>query len=336
MRKAWTRRRRLLRKTSKIVGRSRSCGLDSDKTQDLKTLEKELVRSRSILFGIKSNDKNKSDCFIKLVNNLPIRRADCGKEVNNLPIRRADCGKEIFPGQNPQAIDAFMKRCNLNLKSYIIVSAIYIYQRLLRWMRSPFLTLFGKVTMPRNDYQDTKHYIPPLLDDPNIPDEQKAHLHKVQHRYIHEGRVVDAYFILLDSIEPLGGPQRRTKQRKDKGVKRARKSTSDATLSSSSLPHESTSHALSEDDIDVTEEGTSRAQIPSPDTYLRDLNTSNFRTTTDLPFSNTNLGSVMRRQTVMYNRQVEMHEQTVGGFKSLRKAIKGIGKTLKKLGRSRN
>ena len=55
--------------------------------------------------------------------------------------------------------------------------------------------------MPRNDYQDTKHYIPPLLDDLNIPDEQKANLHKVQHRYIHEGRVVDAYFVPLDNID---------------------------------------------------------------------------------------------------------------------------------------
>ena len=55
--------------------------------------------------------------------------------------------------------------------------------------------------MPRNDYQDTKHYIPPLLDDLNIPDEQKANLHKVQHRYIHEGRVVDAYFVPFDNID---------------------------------------------------------------------------------------------------------------------------------------
>jgi copper oxidase (laccase) domain-containing protein len=54
--------------------------------------------------------------------------------------------------------------------------------------------------MYRNDYQDTKNCIPPLLDDPNIPDEQKAHLRKVQHRSIHEGRAVDAYFVPLDNI----------------------------------------------------------------------------------------------------------------------------------------
>ena len=53
--------------------------------------------------------------------------------------------------------------------------------------------------MPRNDYQDTKRYIPNL--HPNIPYEQKANLQRVQHRYIHEGRVVDARFIALDGIE---------------------------------------------------------------------------------------------------------------------------------------
>ena len=54
--------------------------------------------------------------------------------------------------------------------------------------------------MPRNDYQDTKRYIPPLLQDTTIPDEQKAHLCKVQHRYIHEGCVVDDLFITPDDI----------------------------------------------------------------------------------------------------------------------------------------
>ena len=55
--------------------------------------------------------------------------------------------------------------------------------------------------MPRNDYQDTKRYIPNLLDDPNIPYEQKSHLQRVQHRYIHEGSVVNTRFTALDGIE---------------------------------------------------------------------------------------------------------------------------------------
>lgn len=35
---------------------------------------------------------------------------------------------EILPGQSPEAIDAFIKRCNLNPESYIIVSIVSIYQ----------------------------------------------------------------------------------------------------------------------------------------------------------------------------------------------------------------
>ncbi|PWA95795.1 Ribosomal protein L7Ae/L30e/S12e/Gadd45 [Artemisia annua] len=146
----------------------------------------------------------------------------------------------------------------------------------------------------------------------------------------------DDYVLVNPVMKPLGGPQRRTKQRSDKGQKRSRKSTSDATLSSSSFDHGSSSQPMNEDDVEMNEQGTSHVSTPSPNTYLRDLNTSNFKTTTDLPFNNTNLGSVMRRQTVMYNRQVEMHEQTVGEFKSFGKAIKGIGKMLKKLGKSRD
>ena len=136
-------------------------------------------------------------------------------------------------------------------------------------------------------------------------------------------------------MKPLGGPQRRTKQHSDKGSSRGRKSTSDATFLSSSFHHGSSSHPMDEDDDDMNEEGPSCARIPSPDTYFRDLNTYDFRTTSDLDFRETNLTSIMQRQTVMMNRQVSVHEQTIGGFKSIGKAIKGIGNKLKKLGRSR-
>ena len=92
---------------------------------------------------------------------------------------------------------------------------------------------------------------------------------------------------------------------------------------------------MGEDDDDMNQEGTSHARVPSTDTYFQNLNTSDFRTTSDLNFIETNLTSLMQRQIVMMNRQVSMHEQTIGGFKSIGKAIKGIGNKLKKLGRSR-
>ena len=72
----------------------------------------------------------------------------------------------------------------------------------------------------------------------------------------------------------------------------------------SSLHYGSSSQTFDEDDVEPNEEGTSRAQTPSPDTYIRELDTRDFTPTTDLPPSMTNLTAVMRRQTVMMNRQV--------------------------------
>lgn len=96
---------------------------------DLKFLEKEIVRSRSMLFGKKSNDKSKPDCFLKMVKSHPISREGCNKDVRHFEFEplsstiEYEVGDviEILPGQSPEAIDAFMKRCNLNPESYIIV-----------------------------------------------------------------------------------------------------------------------------------------------------------------------------------------------------------------------
>ncbi|XP_024974548.1 NADPH-dependent diflavin oxidoreductase 1 isoform X3 [Cynara cardunculus var. scolymus] len=96
---------------------------------DLKSLEKEIVRSRSMLSGKKSNDKSKPDCFMKMVKSLPLSREGCGKDVRHFEFEalsstiQYEVGDvlEILPGQSPEAIDAFMKRCNLNPESYITV-----------------------------------------------------------------------------------------------------------------------------------------------------------------------------------------------------------------------
>ncbi|KAJ9564455.1 hypothetical protein OSB04_000421 [Centaurea solstitialis] len=96
---------------------------------DLESLEKEIVRSRSMLLGKKSNDKSKPDCFLKMVKSHPISREGCGKDVRHFefealsPTIEYEVGDvlEILPGQDPEAVDAFMKRCNLNPESYITV-----------------------------------------------------------------------------------------------------------------------------------------------------------------------------------------------------------------------
>ncbi|XP_076883478.1 NADPH-dependent diflavin oxidoreductase 1-like [Bidens hawaiensis] len=96
---------------------------------DLKSFEKEIIMSRSMLSGKKSNDKNKPDCFLKMVKNHPLCRPGCGKDVRHFEFEAVsstinyEVGDviDILPGQNPEAIDAFIKRCYLNPKSYIIV-----------------------------------------------------------------------------------------------------------------------------------------------------------------------------------------------------------------------
>ncbi|KAI3712928.1 hypothetical protein L1987_71498 [Smallanthus sonchifolius] len=96
---------------------------------DLKSFEKEIVRSRTMLSGNKSSDKSKPDCFLKMVKNQLISRPGCGKDVRHFEFEalsstiKYEVGDvvEILPGQNPEAIDAFIMRCNLNPESYIIV-----------------------------------------------------------------------------------------------------------------------------------------------------------------------------------------------------------------------
>ncbi|KAI3813494.1 hypothetical protein L1987_18219 [Smallanthus sonchifolius] len=96
---------------------------------DLKSFEKEIVRSRSMLSGKKSSDKSKPDCFLKMVKNQLISRPGCGKDVRHFEFEalsstiKYEVGDvvEILPVQNPEVIDAFVKRCNLNPESYIIV-----------------------------------------------------------------------------------------------------------------------------------------------------------------------------------------------------------------------
>ncbi|XP_071692844.1 NADPH-dependent diflavin oxidoreductase 1-like [Rutidosis leptorrhynchoides] len=110
--------------------------LDSDKVYpqssaevDLKSLEMELVRARSALSRKKSNDKSKPDCFLKMVKNHMISREGCGKDVRHFEFQSLsstidyEVGDvvEILPEQNPKAIAAFIKRCNLNPESYITV-----------------------------------------------------------------------------------------------------------------------------------------------------------------------------------------------------------------------
>ncbi|XP_057491551.1 NADPH-dependent diflavin oxidoreductase 1 isoform X1 [Actinidia eriantha] len=96
---------------------------------DLKSLEMQIERARSMSHGKLSHDKNRPGCFLKMTKNYPLTIAGSEKDVRHFEfeprssIIEYEVGDvlEILPGQSPAAIDAFMQRCNLNPETYITV-----------------------------------------------------------------------------------------------------------------------------------------------------------------------------------------------------------------------
>ncbi|KAH7845807.1 hypothetical protein Vadar_006308 [Vaccinium darrowii] len=96
---------------------------------DLKFIEMQIERARSMSPGQLYHEKNRPDCFLKMTKNHPLTVAGCGKDVHHFEfeprssIIEYEVGDvlEILPGQSPAAIDAFIQRCNLNPDAYITV-----------------------------------------------------------------------------------------------------------------------------------------------------------------------------------------------------------------------
>ncbi|XP_047317578.1 NADPH-dependent diflavin oxidoreductase 1 [Impatiens glandulifera] len=96
---------------------------------NLVSKEIEFERIRSISQGNFSGGKNKPDCFLKMIKNDPLTRGDGGKDVRHIEFESIssvieyEVGDllEILPGQSPAAVDAFIRRCNLNPEAYITV-----------------------------------------------------------------------------------------------------------------------------------------------------------------------------------------------------------------------
>ncbi|GKC25700.1 hypothetical protein Tco_1027850 [Tanacetum coccineum] len=106
------------------------------------------------------------------------------------------------------------------------------------------------------------------------------------------------------------------KPRSDRGKPKARHS-----VSSSSGHHLGSSSHHEEDDED---EGTSRASTPSPTTYLNFLQPLNYQRY-DIPTSSQQDDDLLfERQTDLLNQTQKLHEEVRGGFKSFRKALKGV------------
>ncbi|GKC73440.1 hypothetical protein Tco_1119323, partial [Tanacetum coccineum] len=102
----------------------------------------------------------------------------------------------------------------------------------------------------------------------------------------------------------------------DRGIQKARHS-----VSSSSTHHFG---SLSHQEDDDNNEGTSRASTPSPNSYLNSLSPLAHQTYKILTSSEQTDRLLFERQTDLLNQTQQIHEEVRGGFKSFRKALKGV------------
>lgn len=90
-----------------------------------------LIEKAHSMNPAKFSGKDRPDCFLKMTKNDPLSRVDSGKDVRHFEFEAASCSVdydvgdilEVLPGQSSEALDAFMRRCNLNPESYITVQA---------------------------------------------------------------------------------------------------------------------------------------------------------------------------------------------------------------------
>ncbi|GAV75656.1 NAD_binding_1 domain-containing protein/Flavodoxin_1 domain-containing protein/FAD_binding_1 domain-containing protein [Cephalotus follicularis] len=95
----------------------------------MKSFEVQIENTRSMYPGKLSNKKSRPECFLKMIKNQQLTRANCGKDVRHLEFEFVSSSieyevgdvLEILPGQNPTAVDAFIQHCNLDPESYITV-----------------------------------------------------------------------------------------------------------------------------------------------------------------------------------------------------------------------
>nr|GEY81514.1 hypothetical protein [Tanacetum cinerariifolium] len=122
----------------------------------------------------------------------------------------------------------------------------------------------------------------------------------------------DIYNVVDRVMRPLALRQTR-RPRSDRGIQKARHSVS------SSSTHHFGSSSHQEDDDD--NEGTSRANTPSLNTYLNSLQPLTHQIY-GIPTSSQQTANLLfERQTTLLNRQQQMHEEVRGGFKSCGKAL---------------
>ncbi|XP_027352119.1 NADPH-dependent diflavin oxidoreductase 1 isoform X2 [Abrus precatorius] len=112
---------------------------------DLTHLNIQIGSARSMHPGKSSSDGSRPGCFLKMVKNLPLTISNCGKDVRHFEFEfvshaiEYDTGDvlEILPGQDSTAVDAFIRRCNLDPDSFITVSPREVNDRNAHGSRVP-------------------------------------------------------------------------------------------------------------------------------------------------------------------------------------------------------
>nr|GEY53994.1 hypothetical protein [Tanacetum cinerariifolium] len=129
------------------------------------------------------------------------------------------------------------------------------------------------------------------------------------------------YNVVDRVMRPLALKQTR-KPQSDCEIPKARHSV----LSSSTHHYGSSSHHGDDDEDD----GISRADTPSPTTFLNSLSPLNYQKY-DIPTSSQQDDDLLfERQTALLNQMQKMHEEVRGGFKLFGKALKGVFSKKKK------
>ncbi|PON93484.1 Flavodoxin-like [Trema orientale] len=101
---------------------------------ELNHTEMQIETARRMSPGKFSRDKNRPECFLKLVKNQPLTKEDCGRDVRHFEFKfvssvvQYEVGDilEVLPSQDRALVDAFIQRCNLDPEAFITVHPVEV------------------------------------------------------------------------------------------------------------------------------------------------------------------------------------------------------------------
>ncbi|PON78209.1 Flavodoxin-like [Parasponia andersonii] len=99
---------------------------------ELNHTEMQIETAQRMSPGKFSRDKNRPECFLKLVKNQPLTKENCGRDVRHFEFEfvssvvQYEVGGilEVLPTQDRALVDAFIQRCNLDPEAFITVHPV--------------------------------------------------------------------------------------------------------------------------------------------------------------------------------------------------------------------